>query len=83
MKSKMKKSLLFVVSALALISTIGAFRVYDTHVTKAENAVSFEMDYGASIRGNEPTGIRFKTKMNDAYDRHFPTARNCRRERLC
>ncbi|MBQ8428925.1 MAG: DUF4838 domain-containing protein [Clostridia bacterium] len=63
----MKKSLLFVVSALALISTVGAFRVYDTNVTKAENAVSFEMDYGASIRGNEPTGIRFKTKMNDAY----------------
>ena len=67
MKRKMKKWLLFGVSALALISTVGAVGVYNTYEAKAESTASFEMDYGASIRGAEPTGIRFKTKMNDAY----------------
>ena len=67
MKRKMKKWLLFGVSALALISTVGAVGVYNTYEAKAESTASFEMDYGASIRGTEPTGIRFKTKMNDAY----------------
>ena len=69
MKSKTKKNVLFLASALAtvvLAGGIGATAQISAKAAETE-ATTFEMLYGASVRATDPTGLRFKVKLGSQY----------------
>ena len=67
MRSKTKKNVLFL-SALAVLVLAGGIGASQVTANAAEVApTTFEMLEGASIRANDPTGIRFKVKLGSNY----------------
>ena len=65
MKKQQKKLLLSVCSAFAAIAMVSG-SVVALQTAKAD-ASTFEMIYGAGIRTSDPTGIRFKAKVDETY----------------
>ena len=65
MKKQQRKVLLSVCSAFAAIAMASGVGI--ALQTANADASTFEMIYGAGIRASDPTGIRFKAKMDAAY----------------
>ena len=67
MKNKQRKVLLSICSALAALTVAGATEAITHTAQAAETTPTFEMIYGAGIRVSDPTGMRFKTKLDEEY----------------
>ena len=67
MKSKSRKNLLFLMSAMAGVTAFAAGVAANSVTTSAAAESVFKMVDGAALRASDPTGLRFKTIFDKDY----------------
>ena len=73
MKSKSRKNLLFLMSAMAGVTAFAAGVAANSVTTSANVEPVFKMVDGAALRASDPTGLRFKTIFDKDYYKKITT----------
>ncbi len=73
MKSKSRKILLFLMSAMAGVTAFAAGVAANSVTTSANVEPVFKMVDGAAVRASDPTGLRFKTIFDKDYYKKITT----------